>query len=170
MNKADNIVEKLDLPTIRARLASSSNRQYWRSLEHVAETAEFQNFIEREFPSQLAEWTDPIGRRKFLTLMAASLALAGATGCTRAPDETIVPYVQQPEQITPGIPLYYATAMTRGGYALGLLAESHMGRPTKLEGNPQHPASLGATDAYAQASILSLYDPDRSQTVMRRGS
>ncbi|HTM53811.1 MAG TPA: TAT-variant-translocated molybdopterin oxidoreductase [Pirellulales bacterium] len=141
---------------------------YWRSLDELAETADFKELLAREFPSQLAVWDDPVGRRNFLKLMAASFALAGITGCTREPLETIVPYVRAQPEITPGRPLYFATAMTRGGYALGLLAESHMGRPTKLEGNPDHPASLGATDALAQASILDLYDPDRSQTVIRR--
>jgi molybdopterin-containing oxidoreductase family iron-sulfur binding subunit len=100
--------------------------------------------------------------------MAASLALAGiSAACTRQPTESIVPYVRQPEQFIPGRPLYYATAMTLGGYATGLLVESHLGRPTKIEGNELHPASLGATDAFAQASILSLYDPDRSQSRAR---
>jgi molybdopterin-containing oxidoreductase family iron-sulfur binding subunit len=102
--------------------------------------------------------------------MAASLAFGGIAGCTRPPQETIVPYVRAPEELVPGKPLFYATAMPRNGYALGLLVESHQGRPTKIEGNPEHPASLGATDATAQASILSLYDPDRSQTAMHRGA
>src|SRR4029077_11707093 len=84
------------------------------------------------------------------------------------PDEAIVPYVKQPEEIVPGRPLFFATAMPQGGYAMPLLAENHMGRPTKLEGNPEHPASLGATDIFAQASVLSLYDPDRSRTVINR--
>ena len=145
-------------------------RLFWRSLEEYAQTAEFEELLHREFPSQLAEWNDPLGRRRFLTLMAASLAFGGIAGCTRPPQESIVPYVKSPEELVPGKPLFYATAMPRNGYALGLLVESHMGRPTKVEGNPEHPASLGATDAIAQASILSLYDPDRSQTVMLRGA
>jgi len=145
-------------------------RAFWRSLEEYSRTPAFEELLHREFPSQLDQWNDPIGRRRFLTLMAASLALGGIAGCTRPPQETIVPYVKAPEELVPGKPLFYATAMPRGGYALGLLVESHMGRPTKIEGNPEHPASLGATDAIAQASILSLYDPDRSQTVMHRGA
>lgn len=169
MSSTEIFSAPLDLTAIRARLADSTQRQYWRSLEEAAAAPEFQALVEREFPTQLAVWNDPLGRRKFLKLMAASLALAGVTGCTRAPDEAIVPYVKQPPEITPGLPLYFATAVTRSGYALGLLAESHMGRPTKLEGNPEHPASLGATDVFAQASILGLYDPDRSQTIVRRG-
>lgn len=105
------------------------------------------------------------GRRDFLKILGASIAFAGLNGCQiRQPVETIIPYVRQPEEIVPGKPLFYATAMSLGGYAIGLLAESHEGRPTKIEGNPLHPASVGATDVFAQASVLDLYDPDRSQT------
>src|SRR5205807_7049495 len=124
------------------------------------------------FPSLLPEGdalTDPVARRTFLKLMGASTALAGATACTRQPAEKIVPYVRQPEEIVPGKPLFFATAMTLGGVATGLLVESHEGRPTKIEGNPQHPGSLGATDVFAQAAILGLYDPDRSQTLTNIG-
>ena len=138
--------------------------KYWRSLEEYAETEEFREFMRQHYPAQLAATIDPVSRRRFLQLMAASLALAGLGACTRAPMETIVPYVRQPEEIVPGKPLYFATAMSIRGLATGLLVESHMGRPTKIEGNPLHPASLGATDALAQASILTLYDPDRSRT------
>ncbi|MEX2175565.1 MAG: TAT-variant-translocated molybdopterin oxidoreductase [Pirellulaceae bacterium] len=168
MNSANDL-PRYDLEAIRRRAAEHGGRRYWRSLDELARTPEFEQLVEREFPSQLAVWNDPVGRRKFLKLMAASLALGGAVGCTRPPPETIVPYVKSPEEIVPGRPLFYATAIAHGGYALGLLVESHEGRPTKIEGNPQHPASLGATDAFAQASILSLYDPDRSQTVIHRG-
>ncbi len=101
--------------------------------------------------------------------MGASLALAGVSACTRQPEEKIIPYVRQPEEIIPGRPLFYATAMPLGGFGFPLLAENHMGRPTKLEGNPEHPASLGATDLFGQASILTLYDPDRSRTVVGDG-
>ena len=111
-----------------------------------------------------------LSRRGFLQLLAASIAFAGLNGCqVRQPVETIVPYVRQPEEIVPGKPLFYATAMSLSGYALGLLVESHEGRPTKIEGNPNHPASLGATDVFAQASVLDLYDPDRSQTPLYLG-
>jgi molybdopterin-containing oxidoreductase family iron-sulfur binding subunit len=141
-----------------------SKPDYWRSLEEYAETEEFRDFLQRQYPHQLEAMIDPVSRRRFLQLMAASLALAGLGACSRAPKETIVPYVRQPEEIVPGKPLYFATAMSVRGLATGLLVESHMGRPTKVEGNPLHPASLGATDALAQASILTLYDPDRSRT------
>lgn len=161
--------DTIDLGRLRAKLADGSPRQFWRSLDELAETDEFRNYVEREFPSQLAVWEDPVGRRRFLQLMAASLALAGVTGCVGEVPEKIVPYVNAPEGLVPGKPQYYATAMPRSGDAMGLLVESHMGRPTKVEGNLEHPASLGATDAVAQASILTMYDPDRSQTVIRRG-
>src|SRR5205814_7019396 len=103
--------------------------------------------------------------------MGAALALAGLTGGSvrPAPPRTLVPYVRAPEEVVPGKPLFFATAMTLGGAAIGLLVESHLGRPTKIEGNPDHPASLGATDIYSQASVLTLYDPDRSQTVTHLG-
>jgi MoCo/4Fe-4S cofactor protein with predicted Tat translocation signal len=159
----------LDLSAIRARLATVRGQQYWRSLEEVAATAEFQEFLSREFPYQAAEWHDPISRRRFLQLMAASLALAGLSSCAPAPSEKIMPYVHAPEEVVPGQPLYYATAMPLSGSALGVLAESHMGRPTKIEGNPQHPVSLGATHPFAQGSVLTLYDPDRSQAVTYAG-
>ena len=110
-----------------------------------------------------------MGRRRFLQLMAGSLALAGVSACTRQPSEKIYPYVKAPEEIVPGEPLFFATAMPLMGMGTGLLVESHMGRPTKVEGNPEHPASLGATDVFAQASVLTLYDPDRSQVITYAG-
>jgi molybdopterin-containing oxidoreductase family iron-sulfur binding subunit len=168
MNRDTPTNAPLDLAAIRSRLASARGRQYWRSLEELAETEEFQELLRREFPRQ-ASVLDAVSRRRFLQLMGASLALAGLNACTRKPTEKIVPYVRAPEEIIPGKPLFFATAAVRGGMALGVLVESHMGRPTKVEGNPQHPASLGATDAFAQASVLSLYDPDRSQVVTHLG-
>ena len=147
----------------------SSGKQYWRSLEELAETDEFQELLHREFPDQATEWSDPVGRRKFLKLMGASFALAGLTACTRQPAEYIAPYVRQPEELVPGKPVFFATAMPLDGYATGLIVESHEGRPTKIEGNKDHPASLGATDVFSQASVLGLYDPDRSQTLTYLG-
>ncbi|HSR52963.1 MAG TPA: TAT-variant-translocated molybdopterin oxidoreductase [Acidobacteriota bacterium] len=151
------------------RTANQGGRDYWKSLEELAETPEFQDYVSREFPHGAAEVKDPVGRRRFLQLMGASIALAGATACTKQPVEKIFPYVRQPEQIVPGKPLYFATAFNMGGRARGVLAESHMGRPTKLEGNEEHPASLGASDLFTQAAVLSLYDPDRSQVVRNAG-
>ena len=155
--------------SIRARLAGLQGPTYWRSLEELADTPEFRAYVAREFPSGASEFIDPAGRRRFLKLMGASLALAGVSACTRQPDEQIIPYVRQPEEVVPGNPLFFATSMPLGGFAMPLLAENHMGRPTKLEGNPDHPASLGATDIFGQASVLSLYNPNRSRTVINRG-
>jgi len=159
----------MDFAAIRSRLAGSDGRLYWRSLSELADTPDFRDYLHREFPEQASEWNDPKGRRNFLKLMSASLALAGVGACTRQPPENIVPYVRQPEDLVPGKPLFFASAIPLGGIARPVLVESHMGRPTKIEGNPEHPASLGATDSLTQAAVLGLYDPDRSQTVTYRG-
>jgi len=160
----------LDLAAVRAQLQSKNGKQYWRTLEELAGDPNFQELLHREFPRQApSEWDESVDRRDFLKLMAASLALAGLSGCGRAPEQYIVPYVKQPDGLVPGKPQFYATAMSFGADSIGLLVESHEGRPTKIEGNPDHPASLGATNAFAQASILNLYDPDRAQTVTQAG-
>src|ERR1700747_2922940 len=125
--------------------------------------------MHREFPKGASEWIDAVSRRGFLKLMGSSLALAGMTACTRQPFEPIVPYVRQPEEFVPGRPQFYATAFTLGGYATPLLVTSREFRPIKVEGNDRHQASLGGTDVYAQASLLDMYDPDRSQNVLYRG-
>src|SRR5271155_5874475 len=161
--------DKLDLQTVRAQIAQTKGPEYWRSLEELAGSSEFQEMMHREFPKGASEWLDAVSRRGFLKLMGASLAMAGMTACTKQPLEPIVPYVRQPEEVIPGRPLFYATAFTLGGYATPLLVESHLYRPTKIEGNDQHPASLGGTDIFAQAHILGLYDPDRSQSVVSMG-
>src|SRR3984885_14553500 len=168
---------KLDLMSVRARIdaatahdeAEKTGPEYWRSLEELAGRDDFQEALHREFPKGASEWVDSVSRRGFLKVMGASMALAGMTGCVRLPLEPIIPYVRQPEGAIPGRPMFYATAMTLGGYASPLLVESHLGRPTKIEGNDQHPASLGGTDIFAQASILGMYDPDRSQSVVSLG-
>ncbi|MGH7894723.1 MAG: TAT-variant-translocated molybdopterin oxidoreductase, partial [Candidatus Binatia bacterium] len=159
-----------DIAIIRERLRGTTGRAFWRSLDEVVETPEFLEFLHYEFPRQAAGIVAALDRRDFLRLMGASFALAGLGACTKQPEERIVPYVRQPERLVLGEPLYYATAMPLNGFGLGLLAESHEGRPTKVEGNPEHPASLGATDAIAQASVLGLYDPDRSQTIVSAGT
>jgi MoCo/4Fe-4S cofactor protein with predicted Tat translocation signal len=165
--------EPLDLALarerLRERLREKKGPDFWRSLDELAETPEFADLLHREFPRQASEWPEGVSRRSFLQLASASLALAGLTACTKQPIEKIVPYVRQPEQVIPGRPLFFATALTHAGYATGVLAESHLGRPTKIEGNPDHPASLGATDAFAQAALLTLYDPERSQEIVRNG-
>jgi len=160
-----------ELKAIQQRLDGSHGKRYWRSLEELADTEAFQELMRREFPEQADIWPSSLNRRQFLTLMGASLALAGLSGCSvkPAPAISFAPYVRSPEEVIPGKPLFFATAMTLGGTGVGLLVESHLGRPTKIEGNPDHPASLGATDLFHQASILTLYDPDRSQTVTYLG-
>jgi MoCo/4Fe-4S cofactor protein with predicted Tat translocation signal len=147
----------------------SANAPWWRTLDERVGDPAFRERLHNEFPSQIEAITDPVARRTFLKVMGASLALAGMTACTRQPAEKIVPYVRQPEELVPGRPLFYATAMSLGGVATGLLVESHEGRPTKIEGNALHPGSLGASDAFAQAAVLGLYDPDRSQTLTNVG-
>jgi MoCo/4Fe-4S cofactor protein with predicted Tat translocation signal len=146
-------------------------REYWRSLEELADSPIVEEFVRREFPHAADEWNDPVERRTFLKIMGASLALAGLSGCVIQPPENIVPYVRQPEEMVPGQGLFFATAFTLGGVAAPLLVRSNEGRPTKIEGNPEHPSSGGSTasDIFSQASILSLYDPDRSQTPLYRG-
>jgi MoCo/4Fe-4S cofactor protein with predicted Tat translocation signal len=168
---------KLDLDSVREQIdaavahdaAEKSGPEYWRSLEELAGSPAFQEALHREFPKGASEWVDSVSRRGFLKVMGASMALAGMTGCVKLPLEPIVPYVRQPEDVIPGRPQFYATAMTLGGYASPLLVESHLGRPTKIEGNDKHPASLGGTDIFAQAHILGLYDPDRSQSIVSMG-
>ncbi|HEX4346796.1 MAG TPA: TAT-variant-translocated molybdopterin oxidoreductase [Vicinamibacterales bacterium] len=152
-----------------AQRAGLKAHAWWRTLEEQADTPEFQERLYKEFPSQIEAIADPVARRAFLKLMGASMALAGITACTRQPEEKIVPYVRQPEEMIPGKPLFYATAMTLGGIATGVLVETHEGRPTKIEGNPDHPSSLGAADVFAQAAVLELYDPDRVSTVTNLG-
>jgi MoCo/4Fe-4S cofactor protein with predicted Tat translocation signal len=158
-----------DLDTVRRKLAQAKGPKYWRTLEEFANEKAFGELLEREFPRQASEWVDSVSRRNFLKLSAASLALAGLAGCTKQPLEQILPYVRQPEELIPGKPVFYATAMPFAGHGIPVLVESHEYRPTKIEGNPQHEASLGATDIFAQASILDLYDPDRSTTPTHLG-
>ncbi len=160
---------KLDLDAARYRLAETQGPEYWRSLEELAGSPDFQEMLHREFPKGASEWLDSVSRRGFLKLMGASLAMAGMTACTKQPLEPIVPYVRQPEEVVPGRPLFFATAFPLGGYASPILVESNLYRPTKIEGNDKHPASLGGTDIFSQASILGMYDPDRSQTVTYLG-
>jgi len=157
--------------------APASGKSYWRSLEELADSPEFREFVEREFPQQAEEWNDPFERRTFLKLMGASLALAGLSGCAFQPAEKVVPNVKEAENTVPGKALFFATASSLGGIATPLLARSNEGRPTKLEGNPDHPNSRNAdpndrgssaTDIFSQASVLSLYDPDRSNVPLFR--
>ena len=154
---------------VRAKLENKRGREYWQSLEELSGTREFEELLHQEFPQHASEWDEGADRRTFLKLMGASLALAGLTGCSYQPPESIVPYVRQPEEIIPGKALYFATAMPFAGGCAPLLVRSYMGRPIKVEGNDLHPASLGAADVFAQASVLGLYDPDRSPAIINRG-
>ena len=174
----DHILALQDVETPRG------GKKYWRSLEELADTPLFREFVEREFPQQAEEWHDPIERRTFIKLMGASLALAGLSGCVFQPPEKIVPNVKQPEEYVPGKALFFATAAPLFGAATPVLVRSNEGRPTKIEGNPDHPNNRptdfppedpirdprgsSATDIFTQASILSLYDPDRSPTLTYR--
>jgi MoCo/4Fe-4S cofactor protein with predicted Tat translocation signal len=174
-----NIRRPVRREEIRARLGEKTGKEYWRSLEELADSGQFEDYLHTEFPRQAGEWDDEVGRRTFLKLMGASLALAGITSCSYQPPETVVPYVRQPNELVPGKPLFFATAMPMAGGAAGLLVRSNEGRPTHAEGNPDHPTSgtperpagqrVAATDIFSIASILSLYDPDRSETITNRG-
>jgi molybdopterin-containing oxidoreductase family iron-sulfur binding subunit len=161
-----------------------SGKQYWRSLEELADSPVFKEFVAREYPQHAEEWNDPIERRTFIKLMGASMALAGLSGCVFQPPEKIVPYIKQPEEEVPGKALFFATAAPLFGASTPVLVRSNEGRPTKIEGNPDHPNNrpsdvsadvrvqdprgFSATDIFTQASILGLYDPDRSQTLTYR--
>ena len=158
-----------DLEAIAAQLERAAKR-LWSSLDELACTPEYEASLHNEFPSApTGQRNLGLSRREALKLMAASAALSGLTGCTKLPTEKIVPYVRAPEEVIPGKPLFYATSMPDRGVGIGLLVESHMGRPTKVEGNPEHPASLGATNIFCQASVLTFWDPDRSQVPLHEG-
>jgi MoCo/4Fe-4S cofactor protein with predicted Tat translocation signal len=147
-----------------------NNSSYWRSLTELdARAGKDKDKLDEFLPGQ-SEWPDQLSRRDFIRLAGASVALAGFTSCTKQAIEKIVPYVKQPEEIIPGKPLRFATATQMGGFGQGLLVTSYEGRPTKIEGNPNHPASRGATTIWAQADVLDLYDPDRAQTVTTGGA
>ena len=161
---------KQNFATLRDKILAQNGKQYWRSVEEYVDAPEFEEFVKQEYPVHAEEWENGLSRRNFIKVMGASLAFAGLSGCVIQPAEKIVPYVSQPEGLIPGKPLFYSTAMSLGGIATGLFAKSMDGRPIKVEGNPEHPGSLGATDVFAQASILGMYDPDRSQEVRNRGA
>ena len=146
-----------------------SARTYWRTLDELHSTPEFQRWLRAEFPEGVSDKASELHRRDFLRLMGASLALAGFGACTKQPIEKIVPYVKQPEEVVLGKPLRFASATTFGGYGQGIVATSYEGRPTKIEGNPDHWASRGATSIWGQADVLDLYDPDRAQSVTNGG-
>ncbi|MFW5653479.1 MAG: TAT-variant-translocated molybdopterin oxidoreductase, partial [Planctomycetota bacterium] len=149
---------------------STTGREYWRSLDELAETEEFQHFLAHEFPNFEGnqDVLQSSSRRNFLKIMGASFALVGLTGCRRWPEQKLAPYASRPEGMMPGVPEKYASAWEFAGIAQPLLVTTVDGRPLKIDGHPDHPASLGKSSHWAQASILEMYDPDRSRTVMRR--
>jgi MoCo/4Fe-4S cofactor protein with predicted Tat translocation signal len=160
---------KLTLAEVRAKLAGQTGKKYWRSIDELAGTPEFEAAVREEFPQHSSEWIDPVSRRGFLKLMGASMALAGLAGCTKQPDEPIYPYVKAPEDLVLGKPVYFATASPFPTGAVPLLVKSDAYRPIKIDGNPEHPYNQGGSDPIAQGTLLDLYDPDRSQRVYYRG-
>jgi molybdopterin-containing oxidoreductase family iron-sulfur binding subunit len=165
-----NTVNNNSFAALKAKVLAQNGKQYWRSLEEFADSPEFVDAARKEFPGALENWDDSLSRRNFVKVMGASLALAGLSGCVIQPPEQIVPYVTPQEGLLPGVASYFATTMQLSGVGVGLLVKSYDGRPVKVEGNPDHPGSRGATDVLAQASILGMYDPDRSQQITFRGS
>jgi molybdopterin-containing oxidoreductase family iron-sulfur binding subunit len=159
----------MTLAAVREDLKAQKGKRYWRSVDELANTPEFQAAVEREFPGSPHAWGDDVSRRGFLRLMGASVALAGLAGCTKQPDEPIYPYVKAPEDLILGKPMYFATAHPFVTGAVPLLVKSDQFRPIKIDGNPEHPYNSGSSDAFTQATLLNLYDPDRSQRVSYRG-
>jgi len=163
---------KLTLSQVRAKLDGKTGRRFWKNLDELAETPAFQELMAEEFPRQasgVSEWVDPVSRRGFMKVMGASLALAGLAGCTKQPDEPIYPYIRQPEDLVLGKPMFFATAHPFPTGAIPVLVKSDAFRPIKIEGNPEHPMAKGKSDAITQATLLDLYDPDRSQHCLNRG-
>jgi len=159
----------MTLAQVRKELKAAKGKRYWRSVDELAGTPEFEAAVEREFPGSAQEWVDPVSRRGFMKLMGASMALAGLAGCTKQPDEPIYPYVKQPEDLILGKPNYFATAHPFVTGAVPLLVKSDQYRPIKIDGNPEHSYNLGSSDPFSQGTLLDLYDPDRSQHVTYRG-
>src|SRR6476469_3443524 len=164
---------RLTLAQVRAKLEGQSGKRYWQSLDDLADTPGFREMLEEEFPRQAGaaanEWVDPVSRRGFLKVMGASLALAGMAGCTKQPDEPIMPYVKQPEDLVLGKPMYFASAFPFPTGAIPVLVKSDAFRPIKVDGNPDHPMAKGKSDSIVQGTLLDLYDPDRSKEVKYRG-
>jgi molybdopterin-containing oxidoreductase family iron-sulfur binding subunit len=163
--------EKLTLEAVREKLAGQRGRRFWKNLDELAATKEFNDLMREEFPQQAmqGEWVDAVSRRGFLKVMGASLALAGLAGCTKQPDEPIYPYIKQPEDLVLGRPMYFATAHPFPTGALPILVKSDAFRPIKIEGNPDHPVAKGKSDPITQGTLLGLYDPDRSHEVLYKG-
>jgi molybdopterin-containing oxidoreductase family iron-sulfur binding subunit len=169
VDRAESPKNKRLMEMAQTRLAGLSGKRYWRTVDELADTPEFQDSLRREFPQHASEWVDSVSRRGFMKLMGASIALAGLTGCTKQPAEPIYPYVKQPEDLVLGKPIYFATAHPFPMGSVPLLVKSEAFRPIKVDGNPEHPMNHGTTDAITQGTLLGLYDPDRSQRVLYRG-
>ncbi|HEX4039967.1 MAG TPA: TAT-variant-translocated molybdopterin oxidoreductase [Acidobacteriaceae bacterium] len=161
--------KKLTLDEVRAKLANQKGKKFWRSVDELADEPEFAELVNKEFPSQASEWIDPVSRRSFLKVMGASMALAGLAGCTKQPDEPIYPYVTAPSDLILGKPAYFASAFPFTTGAVPVLIKSAAYRPIKVDGNPEHPYTRGGSDPITQATLLDMYDPDRSQHVLYRG-
>ncbi len=159
----------MTLAAVRAELKGTRGKKFWRSLDELAGTEEFERAVEQEFPSAAQEWVDPVSRRGFMKLMGASMALAGLAGCTKQPDEPIFPYIKQPEDLILGKPMYFATAHPFPTGAVPTLVKADQFRPIKIDGNPEHSYNQGSSDVFTQGSLLALYDPDRSKRVTLRG-
>jgi molybdopterin-containing oxidoreductase family iron-sulfur binding subunit len=164
---------RLTLAQVRAKLEGNRGKRYWKSLDELADTPGFNEMLAEEFPRQANgaanEWVDAVSRRGFLKVMGASFALAGLAGCTKQPDEPIFPYVKAPEDLILGKPMYFASAFPFPTGAIPILIKSDAFRPIKVDGNPDHPMAKGKSDALTQATLLDLYDPDRSKEVLYRG-
>ncbi|MEI7035324.1 TAT-variant-translocated molybdopterin oxidoreductase [Fulvimonas yonginensis] len=157
------------IDALRTRLGDARGPRYWRALEELVEQPAWRSRLREAFP-QLAQLEPQLDRRGFLKLLGASLALAGLGACSRPPEQEIVPWVRRPDQLPPASPRFYASTLACAGDIAGVLVETHQGRPTKIEGNPAHPTSLGATDPTMQAAVLELWDPDRSQAPLHDGA
>jgi MoCo/4Fe-4S cofactor protein with predicted Tat translocation signal len=168
-HETKNVPAQLTLEQVRQELKGVKGKRFWRSIDELADTPDFQAAVEREFPAAAQEWVDPVSRRGFLKLMGASMALAGMAGCTKQPEETIYPYVKQPEDLVLGKPMFFATAHPFSTGGVPILVKSDEFRPIKIDGNPEHPYNRGGSDAFSQGTLLELYDPDRSQHVTLRG-
>lgn len=161
--------QSVGLSELRTHLAKGPKERFWRSLDEAGETELWRRTAKEEFPSERSLPGEHLSRREFLQLASACAALSALPGCTKQPVEPILPYVRQPELLVPGEPLFYATTMTLGGFGTGVLVKSREGHPIKVEGNPDHPSSLGGSNVWIQASILDLYDPERSQNLLQGG-
>jgi molybdopterin-containing oxidoreductase family iron-sulfur binding subunit len=159
---------RFDLARIR-EVTGNGSRRFWSSLEELLDEEGFRAWLSAEFPAAASMFDDP-GRRQFLKLMGASLLLAGLSGCGEGKSGEALPYVIQPDNAVPGVPRHYATGIVFEGYVQPVIATTYAGRPTKLDGNPEHPVTRGASDAFMQSAIFELYDPERSKIPLQDGA